>query len=252
MTQETVGTNAIYIMKERLALAHRIAFFEGLREESGNEHSGHISVRSNNNPDRFLILGHLHHDGEGLRNAETEDILTVDLEGRKIEGKHEVVEEIGIHTSIYKARPEIMSVFHMHPPAAVALGSTDQKIEMLSMRSTYFVEGVAILDTGPGVIDTEEIASEMVKKLGNLNALIHKGHGVVTVGRTLEEACLLGLYLEGSARNQILAKQFGGELKPFSNKLAFEYANSHSLAKRPFLWRYYENKWKDVDTKGHR
>jgi ribulose-5-phosphate 4-epimerase/fuculose-1-phosphate aldolase len=233
-------------IKERVALACRIAYYEGLREDFGNEPSGHISVRDESTEGYLIMPGHLHGQGKGLRDITVDDVIVVDLDGKLVEGRHDPVEEIVIHTSIYKARPEIKSVLHLHPPAAVALASTDQTILPISIRSSYFAEGVPILERGPGIIDNEEIAEEMTKKLGNYNALIHKGHGIVTAGRNLEEACLLGIYLEGSARNQLMAKQFGGSLKPFDRQAAVEYARSHSLANRRNLWQYFENKWKDA------
>ncbi|MHB8565832.1 MAG: class II aldolase/adducin family protein [Nitrososphaerales archaeon] len=227
-------------IKRRVALANRIAYLEGLHEESGNEFSGHISVRFDG--DKVIMPGHLHDFGRGLKDITPNDMILVNMEGKVIEGKREPVDEVVLHTSIYKSRPEINSVLHLHSPASVALACTDTTILQISMRASYFVEGVPILEKGPGVIDNKEIAAEMVKTLGNHNALLHKGHGVVTVGRNLEEACILGLYLEGAARNQILARQLGS-LKPFSKEDALRFAQSRSLDKKTGVWKYYENKW---------
>ncbi len=227
-------------IKRRVAFANKIAYLEGLHEEFGNEFSGHISVRFDG--DKVIMPGHLHDLGKGLKDITTKDMVVVNMDGRVIEGKHDPVDEVILHTSIYKARPEINSVLHLHSPASVALASTDATIVPISMRSSYFAEGVPVLEKGPGVIDNEEIAAEMIKTLGSHNVLLHKGHGVVTLGRNLEEACILGLYLEGAARNQILAKQLGN-LKPFAKEDALRYANSRSLDKKTAVWSYYENKW---------
>src|SRR5579875_236062 len=227
-------------IKRRVALANRIAYLEGLHEEFGNEFSGHISVRYDGN--KVIMPGHLHDFGRGLKDITISDIIVVDLEGKVLEGKREPVDEVVLHTSIYKSRPEINSVLHLHSPASVALASTDATILPISMRASYFAEGVPVLERGPGVIDNEEIAAEMVRVLGNHNALLHKGHGVVTVGRNLEEACILGLYLEGAARNQILAMQLGA-LRPFTKEDALRFARSRSLDKKTAIWKYYENKW---------
>ena len=231
-------------LKRRVALANRIAYNEGLHEEFGNEFSGHISVRKDSN---IIIPGHLHDFGKGLRDIKIDDIITVDLNGRLIDGKHEPVDEVIIHTSIYKARPEIKSVAHLHSPVSVALASTDTAILPLSMRSSFFCERLPILERGPGVINDEEMAAVMIKLLGKSNALIHKGHGVITAGRNLEEACVLALYLEGAAKNQLLSHQLGGSLKPFKRKDAIEYAKSHQLHQRRFIWTYFENKWSHLD-----
>lgn len=227
-------------LKRRVALANRIAYQEGLHEEFGNEFSGHISIRYDEN--KLLMPGHLHDRGRGLKDVTANDIITVDFEGNVIDGKLEPVDEFVIHASIYKARSEANSVLHLHSPASVALASTDAKILPISMRAAYFIDGVPILERGPGVIADDDIATEMVRILGNRNVLIHKGHGVVTVGHNLEEACILGLYLEGAARNQLMAMRFGN-LRPFAPDDAKRFAESRPLEKRTAIWKYYENKW---------
>jgi L-fuculose-phosphate aldolase len=227
-------------LKRRVALANRIAYFEGLHEEFGNEFSGHISVRFREN--EIIMPGHLHDFGKGLKDLTSKDMIIVDMNGKVIEGRLEPVDEVVIHTSIYKARQDINSVLHLHSPASVALASTDASIVPISIRSSYFAGGVPVLEQGPGIIDNEEIALEMTRLLADRNALLHKGHGVITVGRNLEEACILGLYLEGAARTQIYARQLGN-LKPFSKDNALKFANSRNLNNKTEIWKYYEKKW---------
>jgi len=229
-------------VKRRVALACKILYQEGLREETGNEAAGHISVRLQGS-NTVIMPGHLHHLGSGLKDITVRDIIELNLDGKKLAGSREPVEEYYIHTFVYKARPEVNSVVHAHLPAATALGSTDSTILPISIRSSYFAAGVPVLERGPGIIDNEEIAEEMVKIMGDRNALIHKGHGVIVAGRSLEEACILTLFLEGSAKNQLVAKQLGN-LRPFDTGRVIEYANSRSLDSRKDIWRYFENKWK--------
>ena len=148
-----------------------------------------------------------------------------------------------IHTHVYQAHPEIRSVVHLHPPAATALGSTDARLLPISLRGAVFAEGVPVLERGPELIDNHEIASEMVARMGNHKVVIHRGHGVVTAGKNLEEACLLMIFLEGAARNQILASQLG-KVVPFDEARARAYAAAADLSKLTEKWKYYENKWK--------
>ncbi len=229
-------------LKRRIARANRIAYLEGLHDDKGNEIAGHISVRTGST---LHMPGHMHDLGKGLPDITAEDIIEVNMNGEKVSGKHDPVEEVVIHTFIYKARPEINSVAHLHAPTATALASSDSTILPISIRSSYFAEGISILERGPSIIDNDDIASEMIKVMGKHNALIHRGHGAVTCGRNLEEACTLMLFLEGSARNQLVAKQFGN-LMPFDRNAAIEYAHTHSLDKRKYVWLSLENKWKDV------
>ena len=83
----------------------------------------------------------------------------------------------------------------------------------------------------------------MVNKLDDQDVVIHKGHGIVTVGKSLEEACVTALLLEGSAKMQYFASRFG-ELEPFSCAEAINFAKERHFETDSTFWRYYENKWK--------
>ena len=75
------------------------------------------------------------------------------------------------------------------------------------------------------MIDNEGIARELVSGLGRRPAIIRKGHGIVTLGKNLEGACLLAIMLEGLARNQILARKLRN-LVPFEKEKVREFAKS--------------------------
>ncbi len=225
-------------------MACRIAYMEGLYEHLGHEPSGHVSVRDELG--HIIMPGHLHELGRGLKDITTRDVIVVDMDGKRIEGKLEPVEEVVIHTSIYKARPEAKSVAHLHAPTAVALASTNKTILPISKRSCRFAEGVPVLETDPGIIDNDEFSREMVEKLGQRNVLIHRGHGIVTVGRNLGEAVLLAIHLEGAAREQLMAEQLGDITKLYDMEKAIAYARALYHSDEQDLWKYYKNKWKNI------
>lgn len=228
-------------LKQRIALACKICYEEGLCEQLGPEFAGHISVRTE--PNRILMPGHLHGSGKGLKDIRADDIIAVDLNGKQLEGKHDPVEEVVIHTSIYKARSDAKSVAHLHAPFSTAIASSASSILPVMLKSCYFVD-TPILDIGPTLLKDERTTSIMVKKLGAQRALIHKGHGIVTVGRSLEQACTLALFLEGAAKMQYISRQFG-RLVPFSHEQALDFAKKGNFVEDNSYWRYFENKWKD-------
>ena len=226
--------------RQKIALACRIFYGEGLCENLGPEFAGHVSVKVGQN--RILVVGHLHGSGRGLNDVTAEDIIAVDLNGKLLEGRHEPVDEIVIHTSIYKARKDVNSVVHLHPQFATAIGSTSTRILPSFLKSCYFVD-VPILDIGPALLISEQSASKMVTKMGKRNVIIHKGHGVVTSGKSLEEACIIALLLEGSAKMQYISSQFG-KVIPFKRAEAIEFAKKQHFETNASFWLYYENKWK--------
>jgi hypothetical protein len=71
---------------------------------------GHVSARDPKNPNHFLMSRSL---APALVSAE--DIMEFDLDGNAVDaGGRSVFIERFIHSEIYKARPDVMSVVHAH------------------------------------------------------------------------------------------------------------------------------------------
>src|SRR5919106_3714235 len=51
------------------------------------------------------------------------DLLTIDLDGRVLEGRSGPPSEFPIHTEIYRVRPDVMSVVHLHSPMAILVAT---------------------------------------------------------------------------------------------------------------------------------
>ena len=49
---------------------------------------------------------------------EPEDLVVVDLSGKKVLGRRNVSSEIGMHLLIYRLRPDVKGIVHAHPPTA--------------------------------------------------------------------------------------------------------------------------------------
>jgi HCOMODA/2-hydroxy-3-carboxy-muconic semialdehyde decarboxylase len=76
---------------------------------------GHVSARHPTNPNHFLMARSL---APALIRAE--DIMEFDLDGNAVDahGRTLFLERF-IHSEIYKARPDVMSVVHTHSPGVV-------------------------------------------------------------------------------------------------------------------------------------
>src|SRR5205814_10362772 len=57
-----------------------------------------------------------------------DDMTVIDLDGVLLEGEHEPPSERFIHTEIYRARPDVVSVVHTHQPMATLLGIVELPI----------------------------------------------------------------------------------------------------------------------------
>ena len=80
---------------------------------------GHVSMRSPADPRRFFIARAI-----APQTVQAEDILEYDLDARPLDaggpnsGRDSVSERF-IHSEIYRARPDVMSVVHNHSPSVI-------------------------------------------------------------------------------------------------------------------------------------
>ena len=184
---------------------------------------GHVSVRHPDG-DKFLIAASIRGDGRTyLNDLSPNDIIPVDLDGHSIEPGMQPVGEVIIHSSIYKARPDVKSVVHVHPFWSTTLSIAGRQILPVgTSHGHYFPDGVSILDTGFGWLVTEEHGNKLVKALGYGKAVVHKGHGVVVAEQGICEAVVTTVALELLARQQAYASLLGS-VQPYSKEEIEQY-----------------------------
>ena len=183
-------------LKKKLVQAAVICEMEGLC--SG---FGHVSSRI---PGSELIM--MTPSGPPGK-ADLGNIVTINTKGEKISGEGTPNRELPIHTSIYKARDDVQSVVHVHPPKVVAFSIADKEIYPMNYEEKRFFPSVRIFgETGENVyIDSEELGDRMALALGKDLALMIRGHGAVTVGKSIESACINAVSLEKTAETQFMA-----------------------------------------------
>lgn len=192
---------------EDLALANHILVNEGVLDGFG-----HISVRTPHNPERFFIAQSM-----APALVEVEDILEVDLEGQvhDAQGRRTYVERF-IHSAIYKARPDVMSVIHSHSPAVIPFGVTGARLRPICHMSGFLgaVTPVFEIRHSAGestdlLISSQALGESLAKVLGASSVALMRGHGSVTVGNSIKQAVYRGIYTESNARLQAEASRLG-------------------------------------------
>src|SRR3954453_6825924 len=90
---------------------------------------GHVSVRVPGQPDRFVVKGRGYRT-DALPRTRPEDIVVVDLDGVWVDGPRNIVPcfEVKIHSCIFKARPEVNSVVHVHPKYSTLLSTLGRQL----------------------------------------------------------------------------------------------------------------------------
>ena len=192
---------------EDLALANHILVNEGVLDGFG-----HISVRNPANPERFFIARSM-----APALVTPQDILEVDLTGEvhDAQGRRTYVERF-IHSAIYKARPDVMSVIHSHSPAVIPFGGTGARLRPICHMSGFLGATTPVFDIRHSagestdlLVSSQALGEALAAVLGTANVALMRGHGSVTVGNSIKQAVFRGVYTESNARLQAEASRLG-------------------------------------------
>jgi L-fuculose-phosphate aldolase len=114
------------------------------------------------------------------------------------------------HLWVYRARPDVNAIVHTHPPAASALAAAQQPLVVAHMDATPLFGDTATLSQWPGLPTADREGELIAAGLADKHALLLAHHGILTAGRSVQEACFLAVFMERMARLQIDAARVGG------------------------------------------
>src|SRR5580704_12453647 len=190
-------------LRETLADAGRVLAMEG----HGDYVAGHISVRLPEDSGRFLMKP----AGIGIEEMRPDNIITVDIEGKKVDGTMPRHNEVFIHSEVLRARDDVNCVIHSHPIHAVAFSSLGRPLVAVGNDGGNFADGrLPVFSETTDLIVNQERGKAVARCLGEHPALLLRNHGIVTAGHCIEEAVWLALKLEQACRVQVLAEAAGG------------------------------------------
>ncbi|MDF1500028.1 MAG: class II aldolase/adducin family protein [Anaerolineales bacterium] len=137
-----------------------------------------------------------------------EDIVIIDAHGKVIEGKWGPTSETPMHTIFYRERDDVRAVVHTHAPYASVFAIINEPIPMVVAEAALCVGGPVQVApyTRPG---TDELAQVVLETIGSGVSVLLGQHGMITVGRSLDEAYSATIATEVSARLTILARSMG-------------------------------------------
>lgn len=165
------------------------------------DYNGHCSIRLDDN--RLLI-----NVGSCQRSCLTvEDICTIDMDGKLLEGRGNPPLEFHLHCGIYRARSDVKAVVHAHPKWSTFLTMAGTPYRPVYAQGSL-VYPLPLLDS-PNSINNRAMADRLAATLGDRPAALMKSHGAVAVGRDIVEAFVLATYLEENAYRQYMAMQIG-------------------------------------------
>jgi ribulose-5-phosphate 4-epimerase/fuculose-1-phosphate aldolase len=167
------------------------------------EPSGHVSARVPGE-DKVLIKARGPEES-GLRFVSARDIITVDFNGKKLAGDDglDVPQEVFIHTWLYKTRPDVECVVHVHPLTVVLFTICGKPLQPLF--GAYDPSGLRLLVEGLATyprsitVSSEKLGEEFAHAMGTKQACLMRGHGITSAGPSVEDATLTAIKLNDAA-----------------------------------------------------
>jgi len=202
---------------------------------------GHVSVRHDKDPNRFLMSRSM---APALVKAE--DILEFDLDGVAVDAKGQAVFlERFIHGEIYKARPDVKAVVHSHSPSVIPFGVSKTRLQPIYHMSSFMGVDVPVFEIrdveGPAsdlLVRNQKLGAALAKVLGDKTVALMRGHGSVTVGTSLPQVVFRAYYAEMNARLQSEAIKLGAVTYLTPEEAAASARTNDALVMRPWeLWK---------------
>lgn len=193
---------------EELVSANRILFRHGVVDAFG-----HISVRHDKDPERFLLARNM---APGL--VEAEDIVEFDLDGQPVNANgRKVYLERFIHGEILRARPDVHAVVHSHAPAVVPFGVVTSASLQPIWHMSFFLDATTpvfeIRDTAGSssdmLIRNQALGAALADSLAGHAVVLMRGHGATVVGAGIRQAVFHAVYTQMNAELQLRAKTLG-------------------------------------------
>ena len=206
--------DAVESLKEKMVMVCKVLQKLGLVDGYG-----HVTARLADG--RILSTPHMPPGKVALR-----DLIIIDANGKKLEGFGEPNGETAMHTSIYKARPDVQCILHYHADEVVAISVATEGIKVIANCGVHFHDA-----------DLRLAAAHPQCSIGRQSRR-HPGrqkrraparpwcHGGTVVAHDLDTLMRLGIDLVRSARIQIMTASLG-PVKTHSQAECEEMAKGH-------------------------
>lgn len=142
--------------------------------------------------------------GFALDKIGDEEWSVIDLEKERLTSGLKPTSEAEMHIRILKARPDVQFICHAHPATTIGLISGGQDLLPFTPDFVAIVDRVAYV---PYVVPCGRelaVAVENAVKSG-INVVALRNHGVVTIGRSANEALTRMIVVEDQAKTQLAA-----------------------------------------------
>lgn len=162
--------------------------------------SGNASVRTDKG---FLVTP----SGMAVEQMSATSMVEVDMNGQAISaGKPS--SEWRFHRDIYQARPEIQAIVHTHSMFATSLSCLRQNIPPFHYMIAV-AGGKDIRCAEYALFGTQELSDAAIVALENRKACLLANHGMIALGKTLDQAVSIAVEVETLCEQYWRALQVG-------------------------------------------
>ncbi len=188
--------------KQRLAAGFRLFARFGYDEGV----AGHITARDPELNDHFWVNPF----GMHFAQIRASDLILVNDRGDVVEGARPVNRAaFAIHSRVHSARPDVTAAAHAHSMYGKSWSSLGRLLDPLTQDACAFYEDHALFDDYTGVVYATDEGDRIARALGEKKAVILRNHGLLTTGRTVDEAVWWFVTMDRSCQSQLLAEAAG-------------------------------------------
>lgn len=187
-----------------LAAAYRMAAINRWTDLIFN----HFTVRVPDEPDHFLIKRHTLF----FEEVTASNLVKVNLTGEPV-GIDQDVNLAGfiIHSAVYKVRPDVNAIMHLHSQAGTAVSAKKCGLRFLCQEAMLFYNRIGYHDFEGIALDEGE-CERLGRDLGRHNTMILRNHGLLTCSDTVADAMLNLRTLIQVAEMQLQVEAGGSEV----------------------------------------
>jgi L-ribulose-5-phosphate 4-epimerase len=185
----------LLVFKEDLVRISQCAYDRELVSGTG----GNVSFRI---PDSELIL--ITASGVSLGDTSMDNLVTVNFETNQLvhqpDDRYRPSKETAFHTIIYRNRPEISAVVHLHPIYATAYSISKSDLPLVTISAELNLKQVPCIPfASPGSAELSNQVAKTITEFPRSMAFLMERHGTITMAPDLIGAFNLSDLLEHTA-----------------------------------------------------
>lgn len=154
--------------------------------------------------------------GSSFRSVREDDLITLDMKGKVLDGDQKPSIEVTQHIKLYRTRPDINAIIHLHPPHVVAISAALDRFPLVTEYAHQVLGNVPVLENLPA--GSSEVAEDTrrIFQDKDVKAAIIRRHALITVGSSMKEARDIAELVEESARVYLSGRVLVDKIEDFT------------------------------------